>query len=152
MTDEQFADYAKPWIENSYLKDFDYTLVCKLIRSRIEYFGEIPEKLKFLVEFDDFDNSLYENQKQKTDAAVAKDVLPLVRDKFAQVETWDNQHLYEALIEIAQTNGLKNGKILWPARIALTGLAATPGGASEIAELLGKEETLRRLDKSISRL
>ncbi len=152
MTDEQFAEYAKPWIENSYLKEFDYNLVCKLIRSRIEYFSEIPDKLKFLVEFEDFDNALYENQKQKTDAVVAKEVLPLVREKLAQTEVWDNQHLYEALIEVAQTNGFKNGKILWPARIAITGLAATPGGASEIAELLGKEETLRRLDKSIARL
>ena len=79
-------------------------------------------------------------------------MLPLVKEKFAGVSIWDNQHLYEALIELAQEHELKNGKVLWPARIALTGLAAPPGGASEIAELLGKAETLRRLDVAISQL
>ncbi len=149
MTAEDFADYATPWLENCYLKNFDKRLVCKLIQSRIETFAEIEEKLRFLVEFDKFDSALYENQKQKTNADVARVILPLVRDKLQQVETWDNEHLYQALVTLAQEQEVKNGKVLWPARIALTGLTATPGGASEIAEIIGKEETLRRLDKAI---
>lgn len=152
MTPQQFADYAAPWIDDCYLKDFDRALVCKLVQGRVETFAEIPDKLRFLQQFDDFDNTLYQNQKQKTDEATAKEILPLVRKAFAEVEQWDNEHLYGALVQLAQHQGVKNGKVLWPARIALTGLAATPGGASEIAELLGREETLRRLDRSISRL
>ena len=152
MSPEAFAEYAKPWIDKCYLKDFDRALVCKLIQSRIETFAEIEDKLRFLVDFGAFDSSLYDNQKQKTDASVAKTILPLVREKFEKVSVWDNQHLYEALVEIATEQGVKNGKVLWPARIALTGLAATPGGASEIAELLGKTETLRRIDFSIAAL
>ena len=152
MPFEEFEKYATPWIDGCYLKNFDKTLVCKLIQSRIETFAEIEEKLRFLAEYDDFDLTLYENQKQKTDANTAKEVLPLVRNKLAEVEKWDNQTLYEALVAVVQQNGLKNGKVLWPARIAITGWTATPGGASEIAELLGKEETLRRLDLAISRL
>lgn len=152
MTPQQFADYAAPWIDDCYLKDFDRALVCKLVQGRVETFAEIPDKLRFLQQFDDFDNALYQNQKQKTDEATAKEILPLVRKAFAEVEQWDNEHLYGALVQLAQQQGVKNGKVLWPARIALTGLAATPGGASEIAELLGREETLRRLDRSISRL
>ena len=152
MTPEAFAEYATPWIKDSYLKDFDKALVCKLIQSRIETFAEIPDKLRFLVDFGAFDSSLYDNQKQKTDASVAKEILPKVRDKFNKVKVWDNQHLYDALIELATELGVKNGKVLWPARIALTGLAATPGGASEIAELLGKKETLSRIDASIAAL
>ena len=152
MSAEAFAEYATPWINDSYLKDFDKALVCKLIQSRIETFGEIADKLRFLVEFPPFDSSLYDNQKQKTNADTAREILPLVKEKFAQVTTWDNQHLYEALIELATEQGVKNGKVLWPARIALTGLLATPGGASEIAELLGKKETLRRLDVAIEQL
>lgn len=152
MPAEDFAAYATPWIENCYLKNFDKALVCKLIQSRVETFGEIEEKLRFLDQFGAFDSALYENQKQKTDAATAKEILPLVRDKFASVATWDNQHLYEALVQLATEQGVKNGKILWPARIALTGLAATPGGASEIAEIIGRAETLRRLDFSIAQL
>lgn len=152
MTPQQFADYAAPWIDDCYLKDFDRALVCKLVQGRVETFAEIPDKLRFLPQFDDFDNALYQNQKQKTDEATAKEILPLVRKAFAEVEQWDNEHLYGALVQLAQQQGVKNGKVLWPARIALTGLAATPGGASEIAELLGRDETLRRLDRSISRL
>lgn len=152
MTPEDFSAYATPWIEDSYLKDFDRNLVCKLIQSRIETFAEIPEKLRFLVEYDTFDNQLYFNQKQKTDAAVAKEILPQVKQAFQDVTQWDNQNLYQALIALAQQLGVKNGKVLWPARIALTGLAATPGGASEIAEIIGKEETLRRLDLAIQQL
>ncbi len=152
MSPEAFEEYASPWLDRCYLKDFDKEKVCKLIQSRIETFAEIEDKLRFLVEFGDFDNALYENQKQKTDASTAKEVLPLVRDKFASAALWDNEHLYAALVELAQEMGVKNGKVLWPARIALTGLAATPGGASEIAELLGREETLRRLDRSITQL
>lgn len=147
-----FAEYATPWLNNCYLKDFDKLSVCKLIQGRIETFGEIEDKLRFLVEFGAFDSELYVNQKQKTDADTAREILPLVKDAFAQVETWDNQHLYESLVNLAQSKELKNGKVLWPARIALTGLSATPGGASEIAELLGKAETLRRLDFAIAQL
>ncbi len=152
MTPEDFSAYAAPWIEDTYLKDFNRALVCKLIQSRIETFAEIPEKLRFLVEYGAFDNQLYTNQKQKTDAALAKEVLPQIKQAFQAVETWDNQNLYQALVALAQSLQMKNGKILWPARIALTGLAATPGGASEIAEIIGKEETLRRLDFAIAQL
>ena len=146
--------YATPWINDCYLKDFDKALVCKLIQSRVETFAEIEDKLRFLVDFGTFDSALYDNAKQKTDANVAREILPLVRAAFATLaeENWDNQHLYEALVALAQNQGVKNGKVLWPARLALTGLAATPGGASEIAELLGKTETLRRLDQSIANL
>lgn len=154
MSPEDFAAYAEPWLKNCYLKDFDAKLVCKLIQSRIETFAEIEEKLRFLVEYDNFDPTLYENQKQKTNAETAEQILPLVREKFAalQPDEWTNEKLYAALVELATEQGVKNGKVLWPARIALTGLAATPGGASEIAELLGKDETLRRIDLAISRL
>ncbi len=152
MPAQDFENYALKWIDRCYLKDFDKTLVCKLIQSRIETFGEIEDKLRFLVDFGAFDSSLYENQKQKTNADTAREILPCVREKFAETTVWDNQHLYEALVQLAQQKELKNGKVLWPARIALTGLAATPGGASEIAELLGKEETLRRLDFAIAQL
>ena len=152
MPAEQFAEYAKPWIEKCYLKDFNRELVCKLIQGRIETFGEIEDKLRFLVEFGKIDPALYENQKQKTDATTAKEILPFVREKFASVTQWDNAHLYEALVQLAAEKEMKNGKVLWPARIALTGLQATPGGASEIAELIGKKETLRRLDQAIAEL
>lgn len=152
MPAEAFADYATPWIDGCYLKQFNRQLICKLIQSRIETFDEIEDKLRFLVEFDKFDGELYVNVKQKADAALAKEILPAVRKTIADVSTWDNQSLFDALVNLSATLNCKKGAVLWIARIALTGLAVTPGGASEIAEILGKEETLRRIDSSIAML
>jgi glutamyl-tRNA synthetase len=152
MPAEDFAAYAAKWIDNSPLRKFDRGLVCKLIQGRIETFGEIEEKLQYLWQFGSFDAALYDNAKQKTNADVAKSVLPKVREKLAAVDVWTNEQLYQALVEVATELGVKNGVILWSSRIALTGLAATAGGASEIAEIIGKDETLRRFDFSIAQL
>lgn len=152
MTAEDFEAYAAPWINNCYLKDFDKRLVCKLIQSRIETFAEIEDKLRFLVEFNGVNAELYVNVKQKADAAAAKQILPAIREKLASVTEWNNQSLFDSLVALSAELDCKKGAVLWIARVALTGLAATPGGASEIAELLGKDETLKRLDKSIAEL
>lgn len=152
MAPEAFAEYATPWINDCYLKNFNKALVCKLIQSRIETFAEMQDKLTFLVEFNAFDKELYTNQKQKADAAVAKQILPAIRSKIAGVTEWTNQSLFDALVQLSAEVDCKKGAALWIARIALTGLAVTPGGASEIAEILGKDETLKRLDKSIAML
>lgn len=152
MSPSAFAEYATPWIEGCYLKGFNKELVCKLIQSRIETFAEIEDKLRFLVEFNAFDSGLYVNVKQKADAELAKQILPSIRKTIADVEVWDNQSLFSALVNLSAELNCKKGAVLWIARIALTGLAVTPGGASEIAEILGRDETLRRFDKSIAML
>lgn len=152
MTAEDFAEYATPWIENSYLKNFDKALVCKLIQSRIETFAEMEDKLRFLAEVNAIDPELYVNQKQKADAALAKQILPAIKTKLASVTGWNNQNLFDALVALSAELECKKGAVLWIARIALTGLAATPGGASEIAEIIGRDETLKRLDLAIKQL
>ena len=152
MPAEDFAEYATPWIENCYLKNFNKMLVCKLIQSRIETFAEIADKLRFLSEYNDFDAELYVNQKQKADPALAKQILPAIKTKLENVAAWDNQSLFDALVELSAELECKKGAVLWIARIALTGLAATPGGASEIAEIIGREETLRRLELAAKQL
>lgn len=152
MTAEDFAEYATPWIENSYLKNFDKALVCKLIQSRIETFAEMEDKLRFLAEVNSIEPELYVNQKQKADAALAKQILPAIKTKLASVTDWNNQNLFDALVALSAELECKKGAVLWIARIALTGLAATPGGASEIAEIIGRDETLKRLDLAINQL
>ena len=104
------------------------------------------------MDYAEFDSELYFNKKQKTDADQAKEILPLVKQTLETVCEWNNASLYQALVDLATAQGIKNGKVLWPARIALTGRTSTPGGASEVAELLGKEETLRRLDLAMAML
>ena len=88
----------------------------------------------------------------KTDAAVSKANLEMIRPVLAAIDSWTEQELHDRVIEAIAAAGLKNGAVLWPLRIAISGQANTPGGAFEIAWLLGKEETLRRLDQSLSRL
>ena len=112
----------------------------------------MEDKLRFLVEFDKFDKDLYTNVKQKADATLAKEILPAIRAKLSAVTEWTNQNLFDTLVNLSAELNCKKGAVLWIARIALTGLAVTPGGASEIAEIIGKDETLRRIDESIAML
>ena len=115
---------------------------------------EIPDKVNFLDEFGEFDNSLYVNAKQKSDAEIAKQNLPAVVSLLEGIpdDRWENAELYSALKLLAEKTGVKNSQLLWPMRVALSGRESTPGGATELAELLGKKETLRRLAFSLSKL
>lgn len=153
LSPEEFLAIATPYFDNSKVSGkYDYQKLAKLVHGRVEILTEIAEKVDFLEEFGEFDQELYVNPKQKSDVAVAKEVLPLVREALAQQEAWDNSSLYAKMVELAQSLGKKNSAILWPTRIAISAKQSTPGGATELAELLGKEETLRRLDYSISLL
>ncbi len=155
MDEDTFRKYAQPWIEKSKLNGkFDTAKLCALIHSRIETFAEIEQKLDFLVTFGDYDTELYVNKKQKTTVEQSREVLPLVKQAFEKLDgdSWNNQNLYNALLQLAMDKGWKNGQVLWPARIALTGLQSTAGGASDIADILGKKETMRRIDYSIKLL
>ena len=122
-----------------------------LLKTRIETLGEIPEKLEFLNEFTQYDINLFTHKKMKTDPEVAKQVLPLIKSILESTE-FTHDALHDALINLATEKGYKNGQILFPARIALTGKESTPGGAIEMALLLGKEESLKRINYSISLL
>ena len=106
---------------------------------------EIPAKLDFLEEYGDIDPALYSNKKMRSDAVVAAEVLPAAEAALAALDSFDNDSVYAALVALAQRLGRKNGQILWCVRIALTARENTPGGASEMAELLGKERSLARL-------
>ena len=153
MTDGEFAAIALPFLKRSkaYGK-YDEEKLLKILKTRVEILSEIPEKIDFLEEYGKFDEALYFNKKMKSDAEVARRVLPLARDVLAKIEPFENSALYQALVALAQENGLKNGQVLWCVRVALTGKENTPGGASEMAELLGRERTLERLDAAMKEL
>ncbi len=149
MSTEQFASYARQFVDDSLLGQFDYDKMFALVHNRIDRFDQINDMLSFLVKFNP-DNELYYNKKQKTDKQTSYQVMPHIIDSLQQLEQWDNQHIYDALVELAGKLELKNGKILWPARIAITAMSATAGGASEIADILGKSATLDRLQQSLA--
>ena len=118
----------------------------------MEVLGEIPEKIDWLVSLPDYDFALFDNKKNKTDKEVAKTLLPEIKAWLEEIDDFSNDVLFSALSEKAKEKGVKSGSVFWVMRIAITGMAVTPGGATEIAELLGKEETLARIEKSIKRL
>ncbi len=150
---DQFVKLATPYLDQSKVAGkYDYAKLCKLVQSRIDTLSDIAGLVDFLEEFDKFDGELYFNKKLKTDAAVAKRVLPHVIQKLSALTQWDETSIHDALIGLVAELEVKNGIVLWPTRVAISGKASTPGGATELADLLGKEDTLRRLDFAIGLL
>ena len=145
-SDEEFRARALPFLQKSkaYGK-YDEAKLLSIVKSRVDILEEIPAKLDFLEEYGAIDPALYGNKKMKSDAAVAAEVLPAAEAALAELDVFDNDSVYAALVALAQRLGRKNGQILWCVRIALTARENTPGGASEMAELLGKERSLARL-------
>lgn len=150
---EEFKSLAKPFLKQSpaYGK-FDEDKLLNLVKTRVQIMSEIPEKLDFLTDFAAFDTALFINEKQKASIETAKDILPTVKERLSALSDFNNDALFTALVNLSAELGIKKQALLWIVRIAITGKAATAGGATEIAELLGKNETLRRIDFSIALL
>ena len=153
MTFEQFKEHALPFLKNSKVYGkYDEDKLLALVKSRVQIFSEIPEKLDFLEEFGAFDVNLFVNEKQKASVELAKTLLPQIKSVLENVTDWQNSVLFDVLVKLSAEAGVKKQALLWIARIAITAKEATAGGATEIAELIGKEETLRRLDFSMGLL
>ncbi len=150
MDFDKFVEIAMPWLEKAEeLKIYDSKKLLKLIQSRVEILSEIPEKLAFLPTVAEHTTEMYCHKKFKLDEEGAKESLILVKEAYEKIDNWCEQEIHDCLIKLAQDNGKKNGVIMWPARVALCGLESTPGGAVELADIIGKEETLKRLDNAI---
>ena len=153
LTEEDFFNHALPYLEKSAVYGkFDLKKVAKLLHGRVEVLGEIPEKIDWIVTLPEYDLTLFDNKKNKTNAEVAKEFLPKIKELVEGIDDFSNDAIFGTLGEKAKEAGVKSGAIFWVMRIAITGQAVTPGGATEIAELLGKEETLKRIDKSLKML
>ena len=151
-----FEDYlraATPWFDKALAgKNIDYRRLAELMHTRTEVFGHLPDQVRFLAELPEYEVELYTHKKMKTDPAIALRALELARPALADIADFTEDNVKEALMTLAAQNGLKTGQMMWPVRIALSGLASTPGGATEIAYLIGKEETLRRMDLGLQKL
>ena len=152
LSEAEFLDYARPYIEGSLKRKVDIQDLCRVLQPRLETFGDIPNQIDFLDEVPNYDNELYINKKMKTDEAISKTALELSLSRLETVSEWSNDNLFAELKALAEENGMKNGQIMYPVRIALSGKAATPGGATEIAVLIGKAETLQRIKTAIEKL
>lgn len=122
------------------------------LQPRVEFLGQIPEQTDFIAEVPDYDKELYVNKKMKTDVEISAKALALTLPVLEKISDWSNDALFAELKALAEKEGLKNGQILYPVRIALSGKEATPGGATELAVILGKEESLKRIKDAIAKL
>ena len=153
MSDAEFKENALKFLEKSKaFGKYDTDKLLALVKPRIQTFGEIPEKLDFLEEFAAYDVSLFTNEKQKSSPELAKTVIPEIVNTLGALFEWNNSELFAALVNLSAALGVKKQAVLWIARVAVTGKAATAGGATEIAELIGKKETLSRLEFSLGLL
>ncbi len=146
LPSEAFTGHALPHYEQAGVAHMDTDVLCRILQPRVEVFTQIPGMVDFLSALDEgYEIELFTNKKSKTDAEVSLSVLNMVIPALTALPDWTEQALHDTLIGMAAEQGMKNGTLLWPVRIALAGKAVTPGGAIEIAFLLGREESLRRL-------
>lgn len=149
---DEYYRLALPWFEKAGVGGTDTRRLAELMQGRTEVFGRIPDMVRFLAEMPEFENDLYTHKKMKTDPEIAKQALDLALPVLEGVTDWTETGLHDAVMAAIAQSGMKNGQVLWPLRIAISGLASTPGGAFEIAYLLGKDETLKRLRASRAKL
>lgn len=149
---EKFHQLAMPYYNQILNRKVDLSALSGVLQPRIETFRDIVDQINFLENIGEYQLSLYENKKMKTDTEVAKKSLSLVLSCLAKLDDWSNESLFEQLKTLAIENEMKNGQILYPLRIALSGRETTSGGATELASILGKYESLERIKQAIVKL
>ena len=153
MSPEAFAEAAEPYIRQSVKNPaYDAAAIAALLQQRTEVLTDIPEKVDFFDALPEYDTELFVHKKSKSDKDSSKDVLQKIVPIFEALPAWDDEHIMGAMVGLAEAMEAKNAKVMWPVRIAAAGKAVTPGGAVEICRILGKDETLRRLNTALEKL
>ena len=154
MDFDKFYEMALPYLKEVITKDLDLKKIAEMVKTRIEIFPDIKDQIDFFEAVPEYSIEMYTHKKMKTDAEISlkvlKDILPVFEGLDAQ--DFVNDKLYELLVDFAAKNELKNGTVLWPIRTALSGKQMTPCGATELLEVLGKEESLIRIKAAIEKL
>ncbi len=150
---EEYLKKVTPWFDKVLSAErFDYRRLAELMQDRTETFADVPDKVRFLSEMPDYSTELFVNKKQKSSLESSLDALKMVEPILRGLPEWTEAALHDTVIAAIAEHGLKNATVLWPMRIAISGMLSTPGGAFEIAYLLGRDETLRRIGQAIEKL
>ncbi len=153
MTPEKFLEHATPYIRQSVKReDVDLAKIAALLQNRTEVFTDIPEQVDFIDSMPDYELSLYENKKMKTNCDTSYEVLTHTLPVLEGLKEWNFDSLHDALFKLIADMEVKNGYVLWPVRVAISGKQFTPGGALEIADIIGRDDTLERMRRSIRKL
>lgn len=152
MDHEKFYAIAMPHIKEVITKDLDLIKILDLVKTRIEVLTEIREQVDFFEELPEYDSEMYTHKKMKTNPQVSLEILEEVLPVLEAHDDYSMESLHQLMMEYITKKGIKNGTALWPVRTAVSGKQNTPGGAFEIMEILGKEETIRRIKAGIEKL
>ena len=152
MDFDRFYQMAEPYIKEVVTKDYDLKKIATLVKTRIEIFPDIKDHIDFFEQLPEYDIAMYTHKKMKTNAETSLEVLREILPRLEAQEDYSNDALYAMLCDYVAEKGCKNGYVMWPIRTAVSGKQMTPGGATEIMEILGKEESLARIRKGIELL
>ncbi len=152
MDFNEYLKFAMPEIDKIIFKNYDKNKIANFVKTRIENFLDIGEKVKFFEKIDDYDIELYENKKNKLTIEESKNILNDILPTLENIDDYSNDNLFEILSKYSGDKNIKLGKLMWPIRIALSGLMSTPAGATEIMDVIGKEETISRIKTAIEKL
>ena len=152
MDDDKFYEMALPYLKETITKDLDFHKIAAMVKTRIEVFPDIKDHVDFFEKVPEYETSMYVHKKMKTNEETSLQVLSEVQPLLEAQEDFSNDALFEMLSAYAKEHGYKNGYVMWPIRTALSGKQMTPAGATEILEVLGKEESLVRIQAAIAKL
>ncbi len=150
---DQYYDLVKPYLEEAIHSEVDLRSVAKILQPRVDTLAQIKESVDFIDELPEYDCAMYIHKKMKTTLEISLRSLNAAREALAALDDWSEEEtIHDLLLSLPKQLEMKNGQVLWPVRTAITGKQFTPGGAIEIAHILGKEETLKRIDRGIAKL
>ena len=152
MDFDVFYEMALPYLKEAITKDYDLKKIAEMVKTRIEVFPDIPALIDFFEELPAYDTAMYAHKKMKTTPETALEVLRELMPILEAQEDYSNDALYALLMDYVAKKGCKNGYVLWPVRTAVSGKQMTPCGATEMMEIVGKEEALKRIRKAIEML
>ena len=152
MDDEKFYEMALPYIQKTIHRPLDFKKIAAMVKTRIEVFPDIKDQVDFFEKVPEYETSMYVHKKMKTNEETSLQVLREVQPLLEAQEDFSNDALFEMLSAYAKEHGYKVGYVMWPIRTALSGKQMTPAGAPEILEVLGKEESLVRIQAAIDKL
>lgn len=152
MNMDRYMEMAMPYIKKTVIKDCKLDKIAELVKTRIETFPDICDLIDFFEEVPEYDISMYTHKKMKTNAQTSLEVLKEMLPRLEAQEDFSNDALYTLLVDFVKEKGCKNGYVMWPLRTAVSGKQMTPGGATEIMEIIGKEETIQRVQNAIQKL
>ena len=152
MDFDAFYEMAEPYLQKALTRGQDLQKIAAMVKTRIEVFPDIAEMVDFFEELPEYDASMYTHKKMKTNAQSSLEVLTELLPRLEVQEDYSNDGLYQMLSKYVEEKGVKNGYVMWPIRTAVSGKQTTPAGATEIMEVLGKEESLKRIRKGIELL